>query len=183
MISLFSIFLVFIKIGLMTFGGAYASIAIIEREIVNNLGWLSYREFSDLLAIDEITPGPIMLNCASFIGMRVHGPSGCIVASIGCMLPSIIISLLLIFIYTHYKKVKAINDILTSLKSMALALILSTLLTFILNTILIDGIITNINFISLLLVIIGFILLRKLKLNPILIILACGLINLTFTFI
>ena len=183
MISLLSILLAFMKIGIMTFGGAYASIAIVEREIVNNLGWLTYQEFSDLLAIDEITPGPIMINCATFIGMKVHGVSGALVASIGCIIPSIIISLLLIFIYTHYKKVKAINDILASLKAMALALILSTLVTFIFNTILIDGIITNINIISLILVIIGFIILRKFKLNPILILLACGVINLFAQFI
>ena len=81
MISLLDIFLNFLKIGLFAFGGAYAAIPLIEEQMVTNTGWMTFEEFSDLVAIDELTPGPIIINSSTFIGMKLAGLPGAITAT------------------------------------------------------------------------------------------------------
>ena len=83
-----SIILSFMKIGILAFGGAYAAIPLVEKEIVELRQWMTYEEFADLLALDELTPGPILINSATFVGMKVGGLSGAVAASIGCILPA-----------------------------------------------------------------------------------------------
>ncbi|MBO7677973.1 MAG: chromate transporter [Erysipelotrichaceae bacterium] len=73
MIPVWEIFLNFLKIGVFAFGGAYAVIPLIEEQMVTNTGWMSFTEFSDLVAIDELTPGPIIINSSTFIGMKLGG--------------------------------------------------------------------------------------------------------------
>ena len=82
MISILDIFLSFLKIGLFAFGGAYAVIPLIEEQMVTNTGWMTFTEFSDLVAIDELTPGPIIINSATFIGMKLGGVPGAIAATL-----------------------------------------------------------------------------------------------------
>ena len=73
MTRVIEIFLAFIRIGALAFGGAYAAMPLIEQEIVDRTGWMTFTEFSDLIAIDELTPGPIIINSATFIGMKLGG--------------------------------------------------------------------------------------------------------------
>lgn len=97
MISLLKLVLVFFKIGMFCFGGGYAMIPLIQDEIVSN-NWLSVDEFFDIIAITEITPGPIAVNSATFVGQRVAGILGSLCATIGVVLPSVI----LILIVCHF---------------------------------------------------------------------------------
>ncbi|MHB1394338.1 MAG: chromate transporter [Clostridia bacterium] len=83
----------FIKIGLFSFGGGYAMIPLIQREIEMH-GWISPSEFVDIIAISEMTPGPIAVNSATFVGYKTAGLFGSVVATIGVALPSLIIILL-----------------------------------------------------------------------------------------
>jgi len=122
------VFLAFVRIGAMVFGGAYAAIPIVEREVVDMQGWMTYAEFMDLLALDEITPGPILINSATFVGMRVAGIPGAIAATLGCITVPMIVALALFFVFRRYKDTPLVQSVMTSLKCMAVALIASTML-------------------------------------------------------
>ena len=88
---LIKLFISFFKVGLFSFGGGYAALPLIQEEVVNLNSWLSISEFNNLITISQMTPGPIAVNSASFVGTRVYGLSGAIVASLGCVTPSFII--------------------------------------------------------------------------------------------
>ena len=180
MISLFEIFLNFVKIGLFAFGGAYAAIPLIEQQIVQILGWMSFSEFADLLAIDELTPGPIIVNCASFIGMKLSGVSSAIVASLGCILPGCVISLILVLVYRKYKKIPIMSEIMNVLKCMSVALIFSVLLKMFLTTVYPDD---AINIPAIVMMIVSFFILKKYQINPIIVMLGCGTLTLLLSFI
>ena len=185
MISLFEIFLSFIKIGLFAFGGAYAVIPLIEEEMVNTTAWMSFKEFSDLVAIDELTPGPIIVNSSTFIGMKLAGIPGAIVATLSCVIPGCIIALILIYLYKKYKEIPVISETIKILKCMSVALIFSVLLKMFMNVVFNSETLslTNINYFAIVLMIICFYLLKKYKTNPLFIMLVCGLINLFISFI
>lgn len=89
--TLLKLFLTMFKIGLFTFGGGYAMIAILERELVEKKGWIENEEFTDLIAIAESTPGPIAINSATYIGYKICGVLGSAFATLGVVLPSFII--------------------------------------------------------------------------------------------
>ena len=89
--NLISLFLIMFKIGLFTFGGGYAMIAIIERELVEKKNLLSHEDFIDIIAVAESTPGPIAVNSATFIGYKQNGVLGSLFATLGVVLPSFII--------------------------------------------------------------------------------------------
>lgn len=84
-----SLFLTFLKIGAFTFGGGYAMIALLEDELVRTKQWIQKEEFLDIITIAESTPGPIAINCATFIGYKRHGVAGAIAATLGVCLPSV----------------------------------------------------------------------------------------------
>ncbi len=172
---IFRIILSFMKIGILAFGGAYAAVPLIEKEIVELQKWMTYEEYADLLALDELTPGPILINSATFVGMKVKGIPGAIAATIGCILPSCVISLIIFLIYRKYKKLSYMESVLRTLKCMAIALISSTLIRIVSKNI---SVYDDVNFVGIALMIISFLVLRKYKVNPLYIILGCGLINL-----
>ena len=178
-----NILLSFIKIGSLAFGGAYAAIPLVEKEVVTNLKWMTYDEFSNLLAIDELTPGPIIVNAASFIGMKMANIPGAIVATLGSIIPAFIIALILIIIYNRYNKLSWLKTTIMSLKCMAIALIFTTFLSIASNSLFIDQnkTITNINVFALLMICVSFYLINNKKISPILVMLGCGLINVIFT--
>lgn len=171
---LLQIILVFMKIDIVSFGGGYVSIPIVQKEIVEVQKWMTNAEFSDVLAIDELTPGPVAINCATFVGNKMAGTIGGIAATIGCILPSVIISIILFKIYEKYHGVKSIDGIIGGLRSMVLGLIASVALTLFK-----DAIIPNMSFdvIAFVLFLLGIFALRKLKLDPLYVILGCGAIS------
>ena len=178
--SLLDIFLAFIKVGAMCFGGAYAAIPIVEKEVVHIHNWMTIAEFADLVAIDEITPGPIIINSASFVGMRLAGVPGAIVASLGAIVVPCVVTTIMIFIFRKFKDIKGISEVIYTLKCMTVALILSTCLSIILNALLPTKVfsISNVDYLLLIMGITSFLVIRKYKPNPLYVMLACGAVNL-----
>lgn len=176
--DLLTIFLGFLKIGALAFGGAYAAIPIVEKEVVQK-GWITYESFGDLLAIDELTPGPIIVNSATFIGMNMAGILGGIVASMGAVIPGCIISTILILLYRKYKKLTILDNIVQALKCMAVMMIFSTLINMIWRGIFGGALsLGTIDWLILGMAVVSFIVIRKWKPNPIFVMLACGAIYL-----
>ena len=88
----------FFQIGLFSFGGGYAAVPLIQSQIVETNQWLSMGQFADLITIAEMTPGPIAINSATFVGTQVAGLPGAVIATFGCVFPSFVLVLLLSFL-------------------------------------------------------------------------------------
>ncbi len=121
--SLLLMFFTFIKIGLFSFGGGYAILAMIQQETVFNHPWLTQSEFTDIVAISQTTPGPIAINAATFIGYKQAGIWGSIVCTLGVILPSLIIMLVITLTYLKLKKQPWFQDIFKRLRLITLGLI------------------------------------------------------------
>ena len=93
--SLWLLFWTFAKMGVMTFGGGYAMLPILQREVINNRGWATEEELMDYFAIGQCTPGIIAVNTATFIGQKLRGVAGGITATLGVVFPSLVIISLL----------------------------------------------------------------------------------------
>ena len=106
----------FLLIGVLGFGGGYAVLPLIQQQCVSANHWLTMTEFSDLLTLSQITPGPVAINAASFVGMKVGGIAGAFVASFAFMLPPFIIVSLLYVVYRKYGQLKAVQNVLSGLK-------------------------------------------------------------------
>ena len=85
------LFFSFLQVGLFSFGGGYAAMPLIQEQIVTKHGWLNMVEFTDLISISQMTPGPIAVNSATFVGNKIAGITGALVATAGCIFPSCII--------------------------------------------------------------------------------------------
>ena len=126
---LLALFLTFFKIGAFTFGGGYAMIPFIQREIVEKHGWITDDDSLDIFAIAESTPGPIALNSATFVGWRVAGFFGAACATIGVVLPSFAIILLISFLLTTFADIPAVQYALFGIRAGVLALLIKALWT------------------------------------------------------
>ena len=173
------LFLNFLQIGLFSVGGGYAAIPLVQNLIVERQGWITMTEFANLITIAEMTPGPIAVNSATFVGIRIAGLPGAIVATCGCIFPSCIIVSLLAYIYRRYKGGSAMGSILGSLRPAVVALIAGAGISMIISAVLpeTNGEITF-NCGALLLFLAAFTALRKCKLNPIFVMWVCGGISL-----
>lgn len=175
------LFLSFIQVGLFSVGGGYAAIPLIQNQIVNVHGLMTLPEFADLITIAEMTPGPISINSATFVGTRLAGLSGALICTLGCIIPSFIICLTLAHYYYKYRNFSGVQTILSSLRPAVVALIssagLSILTLAIFQAEKHDIVLSNFRIIEFLLFIGGLIALRKFKANPILIIFGSGLIG------
>ena len=120
---LLKLFFAFIQVGLFSVGGGYAAIPLIQEQIVNIYGLMSLEEFSDLITIAEMTPGPISINSSTFVGTRLAGPLGAIVCTLGCIIPSFIICLTLAHFYYKYRNLGGVQTVLSSLRPAVVALI------------------------------------------------------------
>ena len=116
------LFLSFLQVGVFSIGGGYAAIPIIQNQVVDANGWLSMGEFTNLVTIAEMTPGPISINSATFVGIRIAGIPGAIVATFGCILPACIIVSVLAIVYRKYSGAVAVRDVLSSLRPVVIAL-------------------------------------------------------------
>jgi chromate transporter len=106
--TLFGLFLSMLKIGLFTFGGGYAMIGLLEDEFVTRRGWIGSDEFVDLVAVAESTPGPIAINCSTYIGFKRAGIWGALVATIGMVLPSLTIIYLISLFFESFLSVSLV---------------------------------------------------------------------------
>ena len=108
--ELISLFLAFAKVGVMTFGGGYAMLPILQREIVENKGWATEEELADYFAIGQCTPGVIAVNTATFIGRKRFGVAGGIVATLGVVFPSLVIISLLAGVITQFSELTWVKN-------------------------------------------------------------------------
>jgi len=126
--KLWTLFSTFFKIGGFTFGGGYAMIPLIQREVVEKHGWTE-DDILEILAIAESTPGPIAINSATFIGSRVAGFWGSVCATLGVVLPSYIVITLIAFVLRNFLEVDAVRYAFFGIRAGVLALILKSLWT------------------------------------------------------
>lgn len=175
------LFITFLEIGLVSFGGGYGMIALIrEKVLINN--WLTESEFLNFVGIAESTPGPIAVNMATFVGSSQAGVLGSLVATIGVVLPSFIIILIIASIFKNLLKYEIVKSILDYIKPAIVGLIIGTGLLLFINTISIFGpkefdykkIIVL--FIIILISLLCKIILKK-KISPILLIILSGILG------
>ena len=126
--KLLILFLTFMKIGALTFGGGYAMIPIIEEEVTKKRKWISEIEIMDILAISESTPGPIAVNTATYVGYKVAGIAGGIFATIGLTIPSFVIIFVISFFYQDFMKWPVIAAMFKGLKVGVIILLFSAVL-------------------------------------------------------
>ena len=134
----FQLFLSFFQIGLLSFGGGYAAMPLIQGQVVQGHGWLSMSEFTDLITISQMTPGPIAVNSATFVGIKIAGIPGALVATFGCILPSCILVTLLAKLYLKYREMAMLQGILHSLRPAVVAMNWSLVVIFIISLILLQ---------------------------------------------
>ena len=175
---LWQLFLSFLQIGLFSIGGGYAAMPLIQAQVVEAHGWLTMSEFVDLVTIAEMTPGPIAVNSATFVGIRIAGLPGAAAATFGCILPSLFIVSLLAWVYRKYRKLSLLQSVLGSLRPAVVALIASAGVGILLTVVFGDGGIENVQVVGLCLFAAAFFVLRKFKLNPILVMTLCGVAGL-----
>ena len=134
----FELFYTFFLIGLFTFGGGYAMIPMIQEQVVEK-GWISEKSLTDFIAISEATPGPFALNISTFVGNSVGGIFGAICATLGVILPSLIIIIIIAMIMKKFLKNKFVQGALTGVKPVVLGLILATTILLFIKVIFFRG--------------------------------------------
>jgi chromate transporter len=127
-ISLATLGVVFLKVGLVFFGGGFVLIPVLHQHLVTELGWLTAREFLDGVAISQLTPGPIAV-LATFAGYRVAGIGGALLATIALFLPSTLLMLLISYYYDRLRNVRSVQDFLAGIVPAVVGLILATAIT------------------------------------------------------
>lgn len=177
---LIKLFLSFLKIGLFSFGGGYAALPIIQEEVVDLNNWLSLSEFNDLITISQMTPGPIAINSATFVGNRLAGFPGALAATLGCVLPSAIIVGTISYFYKKYKNLDAMTNVLYFLRPAIVSMILiagvQILRTAFFDTNAIS--LANLDYLMVTIFAISLFVMFKLKIDPIKIMLASGAVYL-----
>ena len=124
--QLFELFLAFARVGVMTFGGGYAMIPILEREIVDRHGWATSEELMDYYAVGQCTPGVIAVNTATFIGYKVAGNLGGIVATLGVVFPSFVILSLIAGIIQNFADIPAVKSAFAGIRVCVCVLIFNS---------------------------------------------------------
>ena len=122
----------FVQVGAFCVGGGYASMPLIQEQVIERHGWLTLQQFIDIFTISQMTPGPIGINAATFVGTKVAGVPGAIAATAGFVFPSIVIVLVLAKLFFKYGDIGPIRGILNGLRPAVVALICSAGVGFIL---------------------------------------------------
>lgn len=125
---LLDLFLAFARVGVMTFGGGYAMIPILEREIVDRHGWATEEELMDYYAVGQCTPGVIAVNTATFIGYKTAGSLGGVVATLGVVFPSVVIITLIAGILTNFADVPQVKSAFAGIRVCVCVLIFNAVL-------------------------------------------------------
>ena len=126
---IWKLFLTFLKIGAFTFGGGYAMIPLIQREVVEKNKWLTDEDILEIVAIAESTPGPIAVNAATFVGYKAAGFFGAFFCTLGVVLPSFLIILAISFVLEAFQGLKAVQYAFNGIRAGVVALILKALIT------------------------------------------------------
>jgi chromate transporter len=159
--------LIFAKIGLFAFGGGYAILPLIEKEIVNGTHWLNYNEFLNVVTISQLTPGPIAINAATFVGYKEGGILGAIFATLGVCLPSVILILIVVRFLKKFETNTLINNMIKGLRPAVIALIASAAYSIITG-----GGIKDLK--GVIIAIVSFLVIRSKRIDPILVLILAG---------
>ena len=169
------------QVGLFSVGGGYAAIPLIQEQIVNIHKLMTMEEFTDLITVAEMTPGPISINSATFVGMRIAGIPGVLICTLGCIIPSFCICLTLAHFYYKYRTVSGVQVVLGSLRPAVVALIASAgasiLMLGLFQAELNDIILRDIRVVELVIFIASLVILRRFKVSAIAIILGSGVVG------
>ncbi len=168
--------LAFLQVGLFSIGGGYAALPLIQEQVVQKHAWLSMGEFVDLITIAEMTPGPIAINSATFVGTRIAGIGGAVVATIGVIIPSLIIVFSLAYVYYRFQELNQLQGVLSALRPVVVALIASAGVSIMTLAFWENGV-ENTDFVSVAIAGIAFFVLRKFKTSPIIVMISTGLIG------
>ena len=122
------LFLSYLKIGFFGFGGGYAMLSLIQNEIVEQRGWLTATQFADIVAVSQITPGPIAINSATYIGYEIGGVLGSVVATFAVCLPSLTLMLLLTRFFLRHRDNRFVQSVVKSVSPVVVGMIASAAL-------------------------------------------------------
>ncbi|MCI8303621.1 MAG: chromate transporter [Lawsonibacter sp.] len=163
------LFLTFAKVGVCTFGGGYAMLPILQREVVEKKGWSTDEELTDYFAVGQCTPGIIAVNTATFIGYKYKGVSGGVLATLGVVFPSLIIITVIAAFLSSFADIPVVQHALTGINAAVVALIASSVLKL--------GRSNLKDSLSVCIFLAGLVLAFFLKLSPVLIIICAGLLG------
>lgn len=153
---------------------------LIQGQVVTDHGWLSMTEFTDLITISQMTPGPIAINSATFVGIKIAGIPGALVATIGCILPSCIIVTLVAKLYLKYRNMAVLQGILNSLRPAVVAMIASAGISILITAFWGNEaavILSQTNWVMVLIFAGCIVLLQKFRMNPIWVMILAGVVN------
>ncbi len=170
--TIVSLFITFMKIGAFTFGGGYAMIPIIQREIVEKKKWISEDEMLEIIAISESTPGPMAINSATFVGYNIGGFFGALAATLGVVIPSFIIILVISGLLNLFKDNKIVKAVFAGIRLGVLALLIKTFVSLIKKS--------KHNFITYFILAGAFIAVAVFDVNAIFVILVCAFLGILF---
>ncbi|MDR0853303.1 MAG: chromate transporter [Clostridiales Family XIII bacterium] len=180
MIALLRLFWSFFQVGIFTIGGGYASLPIVQEQVIKN-DWMSMTEFTDLLTISQMTPGPVAINLATFVGLRYEGIAGGIVATVAYTLPSFIIVSVLAVLYRKYSELRPVQNALSGIRPATIGLIFSAGLSIVWMSFFGVGVsfgaIGGVDFIAVCIFAAGFVVLRVFKPSPLLLIAGSGVLG------
>ena len=169
------LFITFLKIGAFTFGGGYAMIPLIQKEIVENRKWLSDEDILDIIAVAESTPGPIAINSATFVGYKVAGFLGAFFSTFAVVLPSFAVISLISFLLKEFASIKAVSYAFFGIRAAVLALLFRALWLMYKKC--------PKNPVSYFIIVLSFVLSAFFNINLIFVIILCALIGLTASFL
>ena len=174
----FQLFLSFLQIGLFSFGGGYAAMPLIQEQIVNIHGWLDMDQFTDLITISQMTPGPLAVNTSTFTGIRILGLFGAVLTTFGCVISGFVICLCLYRFFSKYRNAGPVFTVLKGLRAASIGLIAAsagTILTMALaGTTVLGSVTLRVHGIAAALFAVSLFLLRKFRWNPILVMAVSG---------
>lgn len=174
MIRILELFFAFLQIGALAIGGGYATIPLIQAVVLEK-GWLSLQEFSDIITISQMTPGPIAVNTSTFVGLRYGGFLGAVAATIGCVITGVILCMVLSKFFMKFSSSPYVKETLMTLRSSSTGLILSAAVTIVLSALIpADG---EISISAIVLCGLSLFLLRKYKMNSIYVIMLGGILG------
>lgn len=168
----------FFQIGLFSIGGGYAAMPLIQNQVVDTHSWLTMSQIADIMTIAEMTPGPIAINSATFVGIQVSGVRGAIIATLGCVCPSCIVVMTLAYIYYRFRGLNIVQGVLAGLRPAVISMIASAGISLLILAVYgqrtLPADLTDIDAVAVSIFIVGFVILRKWKLNPLWIMGASG---------
>ena len=180
------LFFSFLQVDMFSFGGGYAAMPLIQGQVVTAHKWLSMSEFTDLITISQMTPGPIAVNSATFVGIKIAGIPGALVATFGCILPSCIIVTVIAKLYLKYRNMAMLQGVLNSLRPAVVAMIASAGISILITAFWGNAAaiaLAGTKWILVVIFVVCIVLLRKIKMNPIWVMVLAGVMKVGISFI